>query len=108
LKVPGQCPLVFLKEVRSREGKAVGSEEGKVLGSGHHCEQRREVEPGFCCRQNLDINVERATLGRNFDVNIGRAAYEACSATWNFGYQLTICSVVEENQGKPSLHWLAS
>jgi len=24
-----------------------------------------------------------ATVGRNFDVNIGRAAWEVCSATWN-------------------------
>jgi hypothetical protein len=27
----------------------------------------------------------RATLGRNFSVTIGRAAWEACSATWNLG-----------------------
>jgi hypothetical protein len=25
------------------------------------------------------------TLGRNFSVTIGRAAWEACSATWNLG-----------------------
>jgi hypothetical protein len=24
-------------------------------------------------------------LGRHFDVNIRRAAFEACIATWNFG-----------------------
>jgi hypothetical protein len=26
-----------------------------------------------------------ATFGRNFDVNIGRAAWQTCSATWNLG-----------------------
>jgi hypothetical protein len=34
LEVPRQCPLVLLAEVRLREGKAIGSEEGKALGSG--------------------------------------------------------------------------
>jgi hypothetical protein len=33
LKVPRQCPLVLLIEVRLREHKALGSEEGMVLGS---------------------------------------------------------------------------
>jgi hypothetical protein len=27
----------------------------------------------------------RAALARNFDVNIGRSACEACSAMWNLG-----------------------
>jgi hypothetical protein len=27
----------------------------------------------------------RATLGRNFSVTVGRAPWEACSATWNLG-----------------------
>jgi hypothetical protein len=31
LKVPRQCPLGLLVEVRLREGKALGSEEGKRL-----------------------------------------------------------------------------
>jgi hypothetical protein len=31
LKVPRQCPLVLLVEVRLGEGKALGSEEGKRL-----------------------------------------------------------------------------
>jgi hypothetical protein len=34
LKAPRQCPLVLLIEVRLTEGKALGSEEGKVLGCG--------------------------------------------------------------------------
>jgi hypothetical protein len=46
---------------------------------------------------NFDINLVRAafgeilmltwgaTLGRNFDVNIRKAAWEACSAVWNLG-----------------------
>jgi hypothetical protein len=32
---------------------------------------------------SFDISLETATLGINFDVSIGRAACEACSATWN-------------------------
>jgi hypothetical protein len=34
LKVSTQCPLVLLVEVRLREGKVLGREEGKALGSG--------------------------------------------------------------------------
>jgi hypothetical protein len=30
-------------------------------------------------------NIGRAILGRTFDVTDGRAACEACSATWNLG-----------------------
>jgi hypothetical protein len=30
-------------------------------------------------------DIRRATLGRNFNVTVGRAACEACSATWNLG-----------------------
>jgi hypothetical protein len=30
-------------------------------------------------------DIRRATLGRNFNITIGRAACEACSATWNLG-----------------------
>jgi hypothetical protein len=43
LKVPRQCPLVLLIEVRLRKGKALGSERGKMLGCGLHYEQ------GFYC-----------------------------------------------------------
>jgi hypothetical protein len=35
------------------------------------------------------ILIWGAVLGRNFDVNIGRAAWEACSATWNLGTNTT-------------------
>jgi hypothetical protein len=31
---------------------------------------------------NFDVTGD-AALGRNFDVKIGRAALETCSATWN-------------------------
>jgi hypothetical protein len=34
--------------------------------------------------ENL-MMIRVATLGRNFDVNTGRAALEACSTTWNLG-----------------------
>jgi hypothetical protein len=46
-----------------------------------------------------------AILGRNFDVTIGRDACETCSATWNFGYHLSICSGIEENHGKSGSSW---
>jgi hypothetical protein len=56
----------------------------------------------FC---EIWTNIGRATLGRNFDVTNGRAACEACSATWNSGYHLSICSRIEENHGKPWSSW---
>jgi hypothetical protein len=48
LKVPRQCPFVLV-EVCFRKGKALGSEEGKWLGSGVCFEQRKEVKPGLYC-----------------------------------------------------------
>jgi hypothetical protein len=48
-KAPRQCPLVLLVEEYLREGKALGSEKGKVLGSGHCYEQSREDEEGIYC-----------------------------------------------------------
>jgi hypothetical protein len=33
----------------------------------------------------ISTNIGRAILGRNFDITIGRATCEACSATWNLG-----------------------
>jgi hypothetical protein len=50
-------------------------------------------------------NIGRAKLGRNFDVTSGRVACETHSTTWNSGYQLSICSRIEENHGKPSSSW---
>jgi hypothetical protein len=35
LKVPSQCSLFLLVEVCWKEGKALGNEGGKALGSGH-------------------------------------------------------------------------
>jgi hypothetical protein len=43
LKVPRQCPLILLVEVRLREGKALGSEKGEGLKCGLCYEQ------GFYC-----------------------------------------------------------
>jgi hypothetical protein len=61
-------------------------------------------------------NIGRATLGRNFDVTIGRAAYEACSATWNLctnsafalGSRKTTENLdrVGRSQDLPDLNWL--
>jgi hypothetical protein len=48
LKVPWQCPLVVLQvKVDSTECKTLESEEGKVMGSELHYEQRKEVEQGL-------------------------------------------------------------
>jgi hypothetical protein len=41
-----------------------------------------------------------AILGRNFDVTIGRAACEALQCNLEFGCQLSICSGIEEYNGK--------
>jgi hypothetical protein len=54
-----------------------------------------------CIWCNLDSNMGEATEGRNFDVNIGRAAWESCSATWNLGTNSAFALRAEENHGKP-------
>jgi hypothetical protein len=82
------------------EGKAFRSGKGRMRSGA-----RREVEQSLmrsCAILNFDISLGRAafgeiwiliwgggaTLGRNFDVNIERAVWEACSATWNLGTNL--------------------
>jgi hypothetical protein len=42
-----QYPLVIVVKVHLKKGKAVGSEEGKGLGSGPCYEHRKETERGF-------------------------------------------------------------
>jgi hypothetical protein len=76
-----------------REDKSVGSVEGKELGSGHRCEKRREVEQGHYGvwselirtltleRLRTSSDIGKATLGRNFDVDIRRVACEAVQST---------------------------
>jgi hypothetical protein len=54
LNVPRQCPLVRLVE-----GKALGSEEGKELGSELCYEQRSFAG----CDRNFHINVGKTALG---------------------------------------------
>jgi hypothetical protein len=64
---------------------------------------KRETKPGFYCvwtelifishwngriMVNFWSNIERTTLGRNFDVTFGRAAFEACSTTWDLAFAL--------------------
>jgi hypothetical protein len=48
-KISRLCPVVLWTDLRLREGEALGSEEGKMLGSGFHEEQRKRVEQGLCC-----------------------------------------------------------
>jgi hypothetical protein len=54
---------------------------------------------------NIWTNIRRAILERNFDITSGRAACEARSATWNSGYQLSICSRTKENHRNPWSSW---
>jgi hypothetical protein len=65
LKVPRQCPLVRLVEAMHM----VGINFYITLEGLHYSE--------------FWFNIGRATLGRNSDVTIGRAACEACGAKWN-------------------------
>jgi hypothetical protein len=51
IKVPRQCPLVFLVKVGCKEGKTFGSEEGTQMKSGG----RREDEQGLTA---FDRNFE--------------------------------------------------
>jgi hypothetical protein len=44
-----QCLLVLLIKVVWREGKALGNEEGKALGSGLYYEKRKKVEQRLFC-----------------------------------------------------------
>jgi hypothetical protein len=47
LKVPRQCPLVLLVEIRLKDGKALGSGKVQVSGYGICYEQRREFWDGI-------------------------------------------------------------
>jgi hypothetical protein len=85
LKVPRQCPLVLLVEAAHMIGIRIFY---NIMPEGLHYGE-------------ISTNIVRATLGRNVDVTSGTAACEARSATWNSGYQLSICSRIEENHGKP-------
>jgi hypothetical protein len=67
LKVPRQCSFVLLVEVMHM----IGINFYMTLEELHFGE--------------ILANMRRAILGRNFDVTNGRAACEACSATWNLG-----------------------
>jgi hypothetical protein len=50
-------------------------------------------------RQNVYLILGRLSE-RNCGVKIGRAMRDACSATWNFEYQLNISDEDEENKGR--------
>jgi hypothetical protein len=49
LKVPRQCPLFLIVEVRFRDDKALGSEKDEGLGCGLCYEQRREIKLRLYC-----------------------------------------------------------
>jgi hypothetical protein len=66
----------------------LGNDGGRGLGSGLCYKQRRKVDQGFTVYRIEILIVTRRfslTLGRNVDVNTGRAEHEARSATWNLG-----------------------
>jgi hypothetical protein len=53
-------------------------------------------------RCNFDVSTEEATIGRNSDVNIWSAAWEACSGyNVEYGYQVSTCCSTKQNHGKP-------
>jgi hypothetical protein len=58
-EIPRQCPFVIRVKVRWGEGEALGSEEGKALGS------------GFCCEQEKMLRTVFTVLYRNFRINVG-------------------------------------
>jgi hypothetical protein len=56
-QVPRQCSLFFLVDILLKEGKDLGSEGGKVLGSGFGYKQRRKWSRPFSAYgQNCDTN----------------------------------------------------
>jgi hypothetical protein len=88
LKVPRQCQLVLLVEVRLRQGENIKfwvEERSRVVVV------LRMIRINFVSTfRGLRLsenwsNIGRTMLLRNLDVTHGRAATEACSATWNFG-----------------------
>jgi hypothetical protein len=59
-----QCQLVLLAEVRLKQGKSLGSLEGKGLGSALVTSSGKRLCWGFTAYdRNFDINVGRAALG---------------------------------------------
>jgi hypothetical protein len=97
LKVLRQCPLVLLVEAAHMIGIRFFI---IILFIYLFIIYFFYVTPERLHYGEISTNIGRATLGRNFDITNWRAACEACSATWNFGYQLSICSRIEENHGK--------
>jgi hypothetical protein len=49
---------------------------------------------------DITTNIGRSILG-HFNITNDRTVCEVSSATWEFGYQLSLCSKTEENHGKP-------
>jgi hypothetical protein len=64
LKVPLQCPLLLLAQVRLREGKALGSKESEGWKMDFVMNGGKKFNRGF-----TEYNC-------NFNINVGRAALE--------------------------------
>ena len=96
-KVTKECPLLLLVNVGCRQVGTLESEEVKwwdVECHGYAAEELRWDLTGFgvwlyvCMgRAALSLNFynrRRNILGWDFDGDIGRAAWKACSATWSW------------------------
>jgi hypothetical protein len=72
-KVTRQYPFLFLVEVRLREGKALGSEEGTGLEMGFGMSRGKNLSRRFTAYdRDFDMNIGRASLDRNFYLIWGR------------------------------------
>jgi hypothetical protein len=115
LKVPRQCLFVLLVQ-----GKALGSEEEKGLGTWLCYEQTTEIHQELYClwsefwywrckgwiAVNFWYTTVRASLGQYFYINIGRGGCVwSRQCNMEFGYQFSIYSRTEENHGKTWLSW---
>jgi hypothetical protein len=99
MKVPRQCPFVLLVKVGWREDKAFGSEK---VGDEKRSEERSWAG-SYWLRSEFWILT---TLGgRNFLVNTGGAAWEACSTAWNLGTNSALALGPRKSTGKPWSTW---
>jgi len=94
LQGPSQCPHVLLEKVGWKQGKALGSEQGSVLGSGFlevsSRGKRMRIWDKFGVWRSASwrhlCRVRKVVFWQeNFEVSLERTVGEAESATWIFG-----------------------
>jgi hypothetical protein len=87
-----KCPLVLLTKVACQKGKALGSEEGKVMGSGllGVCSRGTKLSTGaeaefiFLGGQHYDkilVTFEGMRFGENFELLLRKGCMRVGSAT---------------------------